>query len=82
MHGLRARGGFEVDLDWQQGKLSSARIRSVGGSSARLRYNGQTFPFQLHPGQELEVTMSGGKVHLSSSRNAHAALEASQPTTQ
>lgn len=81
MHGLRARGGFEVDVDWQQGKLSSARIRSVGGSSARLRYNGQTIPFKLHPGQELEVMMSGG-MHLSSPRSANAALKASQRTTK
>jgi alpha-L-fucosidase 2 len=71
MHGLRARGGFEVDLDWQHGKLSSGKIRSVGGSSARLRYAGETIPISLRPGQEMQITMSGGKLHLSAPGSVH-----------
>lgn len=40
-HGLRARGGFEVDAQWKQGKLIRYTIRSERSKSVTLRYNGR-----------------------------------------
>ena len=42
--GLRARGGYEVDLTWKDGRLTKATIRSAGGRATRLRSGATVVP--------------------------------------
>ena len=37
VRGLRARGGFEVDIAWRGGKLASAELRGTPGGTAQVR---------------------------------------------
>lgn len=53
--GLRARGGFEVDLEWKEGKLLAATVRSIQGTGGRLRYGEKTIDLNLRPGHAATV---------------------------
>jgi alpha-L-fucosidase 2 len=65
IRGLKARGGFEVDIDWKDGALVSAVIRSIAGTGARVRYGAAIREIRLQPGQSLRVTPVQGAISLS-----------------
>lgn len=41
--GLKARGGYEVDIYWADGKLSDLKIRSEKGEPVKVLYEGVTY---------------------------------------
>ena len=53
--GLRARGGFEVDIQWKDGGLASATVRSTGGTACKVRYGEKTVDLKLKPGGAVKL---------------------------
>jgi alpha-L-fucosidase 2 len=60
--GLRARGGFELDIAWSNGALASVTLKSHAGVPARLRYKDQWLDVKLASGKSAVATMSQGKL--------------------
>ncbi|MEU0792518.1 glycoside hydrolase N-terminal domain-containing protein [Amycolatopsis sp. NPDC005961] len=56
--GIGARGGFEVDLSWRDGKVTRAVVRSVGGTRTEVRAGGWRRVLSLRPGQSVTVQPS------------------------
>ncbi|ROR72424.1 glycoside hydrolase family 95 protein [Bogoriella caseilytica] len=50
--GLRGRGGFEVDLRWSGGDLDTATIRSISGTTTRVRHGDRTQELTMTPGEQ------------------------------
>ncbi len=54
--GLRARGGFEVAIKWDQGQLSEATIASKQGKPLKVRYQNQEIEVAVSPGESIVLT--------------------------
>ena len=53
--GLVARGGFEIELAWDAGKLTGAKIKSVGGNKATVRYGDRSAEIKFRSGQTVQL---------------------------
>ena len=54
--GLRARGGYEVDMTWQDGQLTVATIHNIASPTDKcvLRYGGRTIELAIPAGESRE----------------------------
>ena len=55
VEGLRARGGFSVDIEWRDMRLVRARITSHLGKPFIVRYDGTELDAQVPRGESLEL---------------------------
>lgn len=54
--GLRARGGYTVDITWQNNKLVSATIHNISGDgTAKVRYNGKAADVKIKVGSAVKL---------------------------
>ena len=72
IHGIQARGGFELDIDWQRGMLTLAVLRSKQGQPCRIRVtdaitvttSGRPVEVIRHDDQTIEFKTDSGKTYL------------------
>ena len=50
--GICARGGFVIDMDWKDGQVTRARIKSRVGGTVTVAYNGKRKNLTFKAGQE------------------------------
>jgi len=67
--GLRARGGFTVDLKWRQGRLLRARIYSANGGPCAIRWQGEPFRITTNDGRPVRVGFEEGFIRFATTRN-------------
>jgi len=56
--GLKARGGFEIDLKWENNELTMAEITSERGEEAKIRYKEKEMMLNLKKGKTRAIRLS------------------------
>jgi alpha-L-fucosidase 2 len=55
--GLRARGGFQVTMEWRDGKLQSATIRNAAPATCKVRNGVKTADVSIKAGQTVRLNV-------------------------
>ncbi len=55
VEGLRARGGYEVDMEWKNGKLVQCKVKSSFGSPFSVRYGDKKAEFSSIAGESILI---------------------------
>lgn len=55
--GVKARGGFRVNLEWGDGVLRKAMIESIWGTTTKVRYRDKVIPVILPPGGSMALPL-------------------------
>lgn len=53
--GIGARDGFVVDLAWAKGKVTTATVRSIGGTRTRVKFGSQVREISLRRGESVTL---------------------------
>jgi alpha-L-fucosidase 2 len=57
--GLRARGGFEIDIRWDEGKLESVTVKNLAGERGTLVYRGESISIDNKKGSKQRFLWNG-----------------------
>ena len=60
--GLLARGGFVVDIYWQEGELTQIKITSLQGQECKIKYKDKELSFKTKKGRSYLIKYENGKL--------------------
>ena len=60
--GICAKGGFDVNITWKEGKLAEVVVKSKSGERCNLRYGNETLSFGTKKGKSYKVVLKDGKL--------------------
>lgn len=55
--GLRARGGFEVDIKWEAGKIINAKIKSLAGNPLKIKIGTEINNYITKKGESVNIKL-------------------------
>ena len=70
VEGLRARGGFEVDMEWKEGAVTTVTIKSRNGNPCRVRSKTPLVLGTLH-GTDLVWPTTPGEIYVLKGGESH-----------
>jgi len=56
--GLRARGGFVVDMTWKNGKLVDCKVKSLLGNNLNVIYSGKSDQMSTISGKSYKIDIA------------------------
>ncbi|MEE1190126.1 MAG: hypothetical protein UHN41_05120, partial [Bacteroidales bacterium] len=60
--GLLARGGFVVNIYWQEGELTQIKITSLQGEECKIKYKDKELSFKTKKGRSYSIKYENGKL--------------------
>ena len=63
VRGIRARGGFELEFDWEGGRLSSVKVISEAGCHLSLTCRGKRYDTDTNAGEVIRFNGDLERLH-------------------
>ena len=60
--GICAKGGFDIDIAWKEGRPTEIIVKSKNGERCNLRYGNSTLSFGTKSGKSYKVILTGDKL--------------------
>ena len=60
--GICAKGGFDIDITWKEGRPTEIIVKSKNGERCNLRYGNSTLSFGTKSGKSYKVILAGDKL--------------------